>query len=47
MLNKLSVDPGPALLAESVEQQALIGAPNQTEAVRANMEKRAPKFAEV
>jgi enoyl-CoA hydratase/carnithine racemase len=47
MLNNLSVDPGPALLAESVEQQALIGAPNQTEAVRANMEKRAPKFAEV
>jgi len=47
MLNRLSVDPGPALLAESVEQQALIGAPNQTEAVRANMEKRAPKFAEV
>ncbi len=47
MLNNLSVDPGPALLAESVEQQALIGAPNQTEAVRANLEKRAPKFAEV
>jgi enoyl-CoA hydratase/carnithine racemase len=47
MLNNLSGDPGPALLAESVEQQALIGAPNQTEAVRANMEKRAPKFAEV
>jgi enoyl-CoA hydratase/carnithine racemase len=47
LLNNLSVDPGPALLAESVEQQALIGAPNQTEAVRANMEKRAPKFAEV
>src|ERR1700741_4846082 len=32
MLNNLSVDPGPALLAESVEQQQLIGAPNQTEA---------------
>ena len=46
MLNNLSVDPGPALLAESVEQQKLIGSPNQTEAVRANMEKRAPKFAE-
>src|SRR5262247_3568361 len=39
MLNNLSVDPGPALLAESVEQQKLIGSPNQTEAVRANMEK--------
>ena len=46
MLNKLSVDPGPALLAESVEQQKLLGSPNQTEAVRANMEKRAPRFAE-
>src|SRR3981189_3726621 len=46
MLNKLSVDPAPALLAESVEQQKLLGSPNQTEAVRANMEKRAPKFAE-
>ena len=32
------------LQAESVEQDALIGAPNQTEAVRANMEKRAPRF---
>src|SRR5499427_7206621 len=46
MMNNLSVDPGPALLAESVEQQKLIGSPNQTEAVRANIEKRAPKFAE-
>src|ERR1700754_815990 len=46
MLNKLSVDPGPALLAESVEQQKLLGSPNQTEAVRANMEKRVPRFAE-
>src|ERR1700751_1017439 len=46
MLNNLSVDPGAALLAESVEQQKLIGSPNQTEAVRANMEKRAPRFAE-
>jgi enoyl-CoA hydratase/carnithine racemase len=46
MLNNLSVDPGPALLAESVEQLALMGQPNQTEAVRANMEKRAPKFAD-
>jgi enoyl-CoA hydratase/carnithine racemase len=46
MLNNLSVDPGPALLAESVEQQKLLGSPNQTEAVRANMEKRAPRYAE-
>ncbi|QDL96645.1 crotonase/enoyl-CoA hydratase family protein [Rhodopseudomonas palustris] len=44
MMNKLSIDPGPALLAESVEQQKLIGSPNQTEAVRANLEKRAPNF---
>ncbi|ABD08293.1 Enoyl-CoA hydratase/isomerase [Rhodopseudomonas palustris HaA2] len=46
MFNNLSVDPGPALLAESVEQQKLIGSPNQTEAVRANMEKRAPNFVD-
>jgi len=46
MLNNLSVDPGPALLAESVEQQRLIGSANQTEAVRANIEKRAPKFVD-
>lgn len=46
MMNNLAVDPGPALLAESVEQQKLIGGPNQTEAVRANLEKRAPRFAE-
>jgi enoyl-CoA hydratase/carnithine racemase len=46
MLNQLSVDPGPALLAESVEQQKLLGSPNQTEAVRANMEKRPPRFAD-
>ena len=46
MLNNLSGDPGAALLAESVEQQKLIGSPNQTEAVRANLEKRAPRFAD-
>src|SRR5712672_2448979 len=46
MLNRLSVDPGPALLAESVEQMKLMGSPNQQEAVRANLEKRAPRFAE-
>lgn len=47
LLNKLSVDPGPALLAESVEQQKLLGSPNQTEAVRANIDKRAPRFVDV
>ncbi|MFZ5739411.1 MAG: crotonase/enoyl-CoA hydratase family protein [Pseudomonadota bacterium] len=46
MMNSLSVDPGPALLAESVEQQKLIGSPNQTEAVRANLEKRSPNFTD-
>ncbi|MDM0073180.1 crotonase/enoyl-CoA hydratase family protein [Variovorax sp. J2P1-59] len=34
------------LLAESVEQKALMGSANQTEAVRANMEKRAPRFSD-
>src|SRR6201998_490357 len=46
MLGRLSVDPGPALLAESVEQQKLLGSANQLEAVRANIEKRAPRFAD-
>ena len=32
------------LMAESVEQDRLVGSPNQREAVRANLEKRAPKF---
>src|SRR3982074_416821 len=47
MLNNLSVDPGPALLAESVEQMKLMGGTNQLEAVRANIEKSAPRFADV
>jgi enoyl-CoA hydratase/carnithine racemase len=34
------------LLAESVEQKALIGSANQGEAVRANMERRAPRFSD-
>jgi enoyl-CoA hydratase/carnithine racemase len=46
MLSKLSVDPGPALLAESVEQQKLLGSTNQIEAVKANIDKRAPRFAD-
>jgi enoyl-CoA hydratase/carnithine racemase len=33
-------------LAESLEQRALIGSPNQTEAVIANFEKRAPNFTD-
>lgn len=44
LLNNLSVDPGPALLAESAEQMKLMGSPNQSEAVRANIEKRAAAF---
>jgi enoyl-CoA hydratase/carnithine racemase len=34
------------LLAESREQGALVGSPNQVEAVKANLDKRAPRFAE-
>lgn len=41
----LSDSAADVLMAESVEQKVLIGSPNQTEAVRANMEKRAPNFA--
>jgi enoyl-CoA hydratase/carnithine racemase len=37
-------DAGTILRAESREQQALIGTPNQMEAVMANLEKRAPAF---
>ena len=36
--------PAELLLAESVEQQRLIGSPDQTEAVRAAMDKRPPVF---
>ncbi len=45
LLNLASVtDPAAGLLAESVEQDVLIGSANQLEAVSANMEKRPPKF---
>lgn len=37
---------GPVLLAESVEQAALIATPNQMEAVMANLQKRSPNFAD-
>ncbi|KIQ27896.1 enoyl-CoA hydratase [Variovorax paradoxus] len=33
------------LMAESVEQKALIGSANQAEAVKANIERRAPRFS--
>ena len=39
--------PAEGFIEESIEQSALIGSPNQIEAVMANMEKRAPAFAEV
>ncbi|MEJ8851357.1 crotonase/enoyl-CoA hydratase family protein [Variovorax rhizosphaerae] len=42
----MQLDDAALLLAESVEQKALIGSANQAEAVRANMEKRAPRFAD-
>ena len=47
LLNNLAVDPAAALLAESIEQMKLMGSPNQLEAVRANIEKRPPRFADV
>jgi enoyl-CoA hydratase/carnithine racemase len=37
-------DPAAVLMAESIEQQKLIGSPNQVEAVRANLENRLPVF---
>jgi enoyl-CoA hydratase/carnithine racemase len=37
-------DSAALLLAESREQKALVGTPNQKEAVLANMQKRAPRF---
>lgn len=39
-------DPAAILVAETDEQVRLIGSPNMFEAVRANMEKRAPDFAD-
>jgi len=38
------VDDAVLMQAESDEQMALMGAPHQVEAVRANLEKRAPNF---
>ena len=39
-------DQAEILLAESREQAALIGSPNQVEAVAANLQKRPPRFAD-
>ncbi|WP_418320996.1 crotonase/enoyl-CoA hydratase family protein [Piscinibacter sakaiensis] len=45
LLNRAADAPAAeVLLAESVEQQRLLGQPNQIEAVRAGFEKRAPRF---
>jgi enoyl-CoA hydratase/carnithine racemase len=38
--------PADGLLLESAEQQKLLGSANQVEAVKANLEKRAPRFAD-
>ena len=48
LLNEAVItDQGSGLMQETVEQLALIGSPNQVEAVMANLQKRAPAFAEV
>ena len=39
-------DQAELLIEESREQTALIGSPNQVEAVMANLQKRAPQFAD-
>lgn len=44
MNNQRQPDVVAGILAESVEQDALMGKPNQIEAVTANFEKRAPNF---
>ena len=41
----LSQSAAELLRAESVEQKALIGSPNQVEAVKANIERRVPRFS--
>ena len=39
-------DAAAGLLTESVEQQPLVGSPNQREAVMANLEKRPARFSD-
>jgi enoyl-CoA hydratase/carnithine racemase len=41
-----TADPGAGLIQETLEQVALIGSPNQVEAVMANLQKRPPVFAD-
>jgi enoyl-CoA hydratase/carnithine racemase len=46
LLNAAPVsEPRAGLIAESIEQQKLLGSADQTEAVRANLEQRPPRFA--
>jgi enoyl-CoA hydratase/carnithine racemase len=45
MYNAYTHDAEALLITESVEQAAVIRTPNQIEAVRANLEKRAPRFS--
>ncbi|WP_416897959.1 MAG: crotonase/enoyl-CoA hydratase family protein [Minwuia sp.] len=48
LLNMVAdADEAAILLAESVEQEKLIGSPNQIEAVKAGLGKRAPNFTDV
>ena len=48
LLNRAANEPAAeVLLAESLEQQRLIGRPNQMEAVRAGFERRQPDFRDV
>lgn len=44
--NQLSLSAEDGLMQESVEQDELIGSPNQLEAIMANFEKRSPNFAD-
>ncbi len=47
LLNRaLAASEADVLMAESVEQQRLIGSPNQVESVRAGIEKRPPRFVD-
>jgi enoyl-CoA hydratase/carnithine racemase len=47
LLNRtVTADALSVLRAETDEQRALIGSLNQVEAARANLDKRAPKFAD-
>jgi len=40
----VAVDAATGLMAESVEQQKLIGSPNQLEAIMSNLQKRAANY---